>query len=75
MAWNDDRVVHGYDKDGAEIARYDRSGKWYIEPKDGKRRAVKIDEAARAAVEGRVLGNRYGGTIFDARVRKIRAGG
>lgn len=72
MTSNWDRVVHGHDSEGAEIVRYDRAGKWYIEPKDGKRRQVSLDEAARAAVAGTTWGNSYGGARFDARVAQLR---
>lgn len=74
MTLNGDRVVHGHDSEGAEIVRYDRAGKWYIEPKGGKRRKVTLDEAAHAAVAGTTSGNRYGGARFDARVSEIRKG-
>jgi hypothetical protein len=72
MAGFDDRQVHGYTTDGAAIVRYDRAGKWWVEPEGGKRRPVKLDEAAALAAAGRALLNRYGGTRFDATVRALR---
>lgn len=76
-----DRQVHctivpmtGGDK--IEIARYDRSGKYYYE--SGKtRRLLKLAEAAAFAAPTRQAviwhEGRYGGTRFDAAVRKLRA--
>lgn len=72
-----DRIVHGWTADGGEIARYDRAGKWYIEypsNTDRKRRQVTLDEAAKAAIAGKVVLGRYGGTRFDALVRALQAG-
>lgn len=69
---NFDRTVHGFTADGAAIVRYDRAGKWYVEPKEGKRRAVKLTEAVQLAVAGRPLLNKAGGLAFDAKVRKLR---
>lgn len=67
-----DRTVHGTDATGAEIVRYNRARKWYIEPKGGKRRQVSLTEAAQAAADGKAPLGRYGGTAFDARVKEIR---
>jgi len=72
MAKTPERTVHGYDENGAEIVRYERAGKWYLEPTDGgRRRAVTLTEAARLAIAGRVLPNRAGGLAFNAKVRKL----
>lgn len=65
--------MHGYTADGAEIVRYDRAGKWYVEPKGGKRRHVKIAEAVQLAFAGRVLDGRYGGSRFGAKVAELKA--
>ena len=67
-----DRTVHGWAADGSEIARYDRTGKWYLEPPAAtgrKRRQLKIAEAARIAVLGKVVFGRPGGLRFDKVVR------
>lgn len=68
-----DRTVHGVLADGTtEIVRYDRAGKWYFEPREGKRRQVVLEEAARAASLGTHYANQYGGQAFNARVRQIK---
>lgn len=71
-----DRIVHGLTADGGQIVRYDRAGKWYIEyppSSERKRRQVNLGEAAAAAVDGRAIMGRYGGKVFDARVRALQA--
>lgn len=73
MATNFDRTVHGYTADGDPIVRYDRAGKWYVEPKDDKRRLINLTQAAELAIAGKVLENRYGGQMFNTRVKKLRA--
>ncbi len=70
-----DRTVHA-EGVAAEVVRYNRAGKWYIEPKDKtkKRRHVKIKEAAEfAAVAAEVHFGLSGGGSFDALVRRERA--
>ena len=59
---------------GAVIARYDRAGKFYYEPSEGRRRHIKMAEAVQFAllpgstwVEGMP-----GGMRFDAEVRKAK---
>lgn len=73
---SDDRTVHaGYD--GMEIVRYDRSGKWYLEPtnKRLRRQHVKVAAAARNAAWGRENANGWtkfglaGGATFDRLAR------
>lgn len=76
-----DRRVHAQTADGIEIVRYDRSGKWYFERKDGTRRQVSVDMAATAAAEvvkyepiqppAGVYLERPGGRRFDAIFRKL----
>lgn len=69
-----DRTVHGTTTDGAEIVRYERAGKWFVEPVDGgKRRGISLDEAAKLALSGQVFLGRAGGLRFDARVQQLRA--
>lgn len=66
-----DRTVHGFTADGGQVVRYERAGKWFIEYPDARpRRAVKLDDAVAAAVEGTVIFGRPGGLTFDARARK-----
>lgn len=80
-AANADRTVHATTYGGAQIVRYDRSGKWYIEwpdevrgPGARRRKLVTIAEAVETAVEyapGIVFGL-PGGSAFDAKVRRKR---
>ncbi|MBC9927207.1 hypothetical protein [Leucobacter sp. cx-169] len=74
MAFNN-RVVHARCGDG-EVVRYDRTGKYYLE-NELERRRVTLAEAVEFAVQPGVvvLLGRYGGTRFDAEVRKRRARG
>lgn len=66
-----DRKVHGVSPDGAEIVRYDRAGKWYLEhPISGERRKVTVAEAAALAVQGHAFLGIVGGQLFDFRVRE-----
>lgn len=79
MSPSNDRLVHAGLPDGGQVVRYDRAGVWYVEyPAESgvKRRKVKLSEAVALAVEanrapgGFVALGRYGGTRFDADVRK-----
>jgi len=65
-----DRTVHGHNATGDPIVRYDRAGKWYLEPEGGKRRRLSLHEAARMAALGTVRLGQPGGTMFDAAVRQ-----
>ena len=68
-----DRTVHGLTVDGYAIVRYDRSGKWYIEPprESGlKRGLVSVGEAAAMAAKGTHFPRRPGGLQFDRRVER-----
>ena len=70
-----DRAVHAAFPGLEEIVRYDRSGKWYIEPVDGKRRQVGIGEAVARAQElqdrgGTIFLDLPGGGRFDHLVRR-----
>ena len=75
----DDRRVHARSAEGMEVVRYDRAGKWYLEPPKGlglKRQSVKIGDAVRFAVwaaenGGAVHFGLAGGTTFDARVKAM----
>lgn len=66
-----DRCVHARLPNGAEIVRYDRAGKWYIEnPAEQWRRQITINEAARFAgyPHAEVFTGLSGGRLFDAKV-------
>ncbi|SDH54210.1 hypothetical protein [Microbacterium sp. 77mftsu3.1] len=68
-----DRVVHGYTADGHPIVRYERAGKWYVEPEGEKRQHIVLSEAARLAAAGRHIPHQAGGKLFNARVAQVRA--
>lgn len=72
-----DRRVHAVIPFRA-IVRYERAGKWYLEPTDSrgpKRRHITVTQAANLAArylgrgDGRVFFNRPGGQTFDSKVR------
>jgi hypothetical protein len=69
-----DRTVHGLNAAGdAEVVRYDRAGRWYVEPLDGgKRRNVGVRDAARIVAGGTHHPGRSGGMMLDAIVRGER---
>lgn len=72
-----DRTVHAQ-LDDAQLARYDRSGKWYIESRTERRKAVSVAGAVEFAIRadergGKVFLNRAGGTAFDAKFRRAKA--
>lgn len=88
MSWpmrsGEDRTVHARSADGAELVRYDRAGKWYVEhPPETltPRRKVSVNEAVDIAVGwwhngGTPFIGRLGGGMFDAKLRdRYRAGG
>lgn len=60
-AYRDDRVVHAECR-GFQVVRYERAGKWYVEPHDHDhpREHVGVVEAARRALAAEHLG----GTIY-----------
>lgn len=71
----DDRTVHAR-YPGMEIVRYDRAGKWYLEPTHeiAKRQRVTVDEAAKQAKwadehGGSVALGLPGGATFDRMFR------
>lgn len=72
-----DRTVHAA-YDGIEVVRYDRAGKWYLEPTDPtlKRQQVSIADAVAAARWGKRYANgqihlgRCGGSRFDSLVQQ-----
>jgi hypothetical protein len=74
---NEDRTVHAVTREGAEVVRYDRAGKWYIEWPAGTRiprKHIGINEAVNTAVTHchKVNLDLPGGSVFDAKVRKLR---
>lgn len=71
---NSDTTVHAILPDGRRVIRLDNASKWYIENlAEGTRKHVKLDEAVEVAMEGSVKFNVYGGTVFEARVRRVLA--
>ena len=69
---SNDRVVHAFLKDGTEIVRYDRAGKWYAERWDTQRQRLTIKNAATMTLndpESHINFNMVGGTQFDRLVR------
>ena len=67
----DIRTVHAYTNEGSQIVRYDRAGKWYLE-NERTRTRLSIAEAVRFALNGTAFLGRYGGSRFDALVKKAR---
>lgn len=70
-----DRIIHAVCEDGREVVRYQRAGKWYIEPKEGARRLVTIGEAVEVAAVSRLGGGSVyygqpGGSRFDSAVAR-----
>jgi len=67
-----DRRVHARSRGGLEVVRYDRAGKWYLEPgrEDLPRQAVTIADAVKTARfiekdDGEVFRGLPGGSRFD----------
>lgn len=75
MSANFDRTVHATSRDGDEVVRYDRSGKYRLERADGTRANLGLQTAVTEAMLFAVTGGtiylgRPGGMRFDAEVRK-----
>jgi hypothetical protein len=71
-----DRVVHASNHE-AEIVRYDRAGKWYIEYRDGDRRRISLEQAAKFALQlyerdGVILTGKPGGRAFDRTIHEVK---
>lgn len=74
------RTVHARSRDGVEVVRYDKQGKWYLEPPGHlrlPRQHVKIDEAVRFARwaednGGEVFLGHFGGGTFDRKIKEQR---
>lgn len=77
MTADRDRTVHATLPDGAVLARYDRSGKWYLEHPEAtgkKRQLVTLKRAVGLALTSNVVHlNRPGGQMFDAAYRRAHA--
>lgn len=82
MSFNDQDVVHADLSDGSRITRQDRAGKYRLEfaPSAGKKsKAIGLSDAVELIVAdsgkpgSKVHYGRYGGTVFDARVRRALA--
>ena len=76
---SDDRTVHAWTRDGAQLVRYERAGKWYVEydPKSMKpRRHVSLRAAAAFVVEAEAIGGTYvrrvGGSALATAVAQTR---
>jgi hypothetical protein len=67
-----DRHVHIRLRDGREVVRYDRAGKWYIEHPDGRRFWLKFAEAVSWANDpgAEVFTGLPGGSRFDRAVSR-----
>lgn len=74
-----DRIVHASGGDLAvELVRYDKAGKWYIEPRDKSlpRQHVNIDQAVQVAIywwyntNGSPQFDQPGGLQFNRLLRK-----
>lgn len=78
MADREDRTVHALTADGAEVVRYERAGKWYVEVPVGQRQSrggrtrISIDEAVALARDGEAKLGLYGGARFDRKVIAAR---
>lgn len=72
-----DRTVHGLTNLGNEVVRYDRAGKWYIEPGTDprglpqKRESITVFTAARLLAAGQWFGVLPGGQQVAAMVRRL----
>ena len=79
---SDGRTVHAScDSLAVDLVRYDRAGKWYIEPRDKSlpRQQVCIVDAVRTAMYWWTIGgtphfDRPGGVAFNRAIRKLNAG-
>ena len=75
-----ERVVHAVMHDGCEIVRYDRAGKWYLEPINktqhgALRTLLTVDYAVALALGAEtVYPHQYGGGVFWRRYLKAERG-
>ncbi|WP_158303269.1 HNH endonuclease [Prauserella endophytica] len=72
MVADDDRRVHIRLRDGREVVRYDRAGKWFVEFPEGRRHLLKLSEAVEWAFDkgAEVIFGVPGGARFDGLVRQ-----
>ena len=72
-----DRIVHAVLPDGVLLVRYDRSGKWYLEPpanSNRPRQHLTLSGAVQAALVADVVHlGRPGGQQFSAAYRRATA--
>lgn len=66
-----DRRIHARLVTGAEVVRYNRAGKWYLEPTEGKRSALTMADVVALACTPlcEVFYGLPGGEAFDRKVR------
>lgn len=67
------RTVHGVSANGADIVRYDRAGKWYLEPRNAFHSRLTVAEAAGHAALGVHRPGLPGGQAFDSLVARLKA--
>lgn len=70
-----DRTVHARHRDGHEIVRYRKAGKWWLERADGTRAPLQVPTAVSEAADwtatgdATILWDQPGGKLFDSRLR------
>ncbi|MFJ2506297.1 hypothetical protein [Microbacterium sp. NPDC087592] len=69
------RTVHGVSANGHDIVRYDRAGKWYLEPRNAFRSKLTVAQAAGHAALGVHRAGLPGGQAFDAIVARLKSDG
>lgn len=67
-----ERIVHGYTADGAQIVRYNTTSTWWVEDAEGNRTRIDLLRAASAAAEGEALLGLPGGHRFSTEVKAIK---
>lgn len=67
---NSDTMVHAVLPDGRRVVRRDNASKWFFLSPDESYQKVTMDQAVEASLTGEYRLGIYGGTIFDARVRR-----
>jgi hypothetical protein len=67
---NSDTMVHAILPDGRRVVRRDTASKWFILNTDESYQSIKMDQAVDVSLTGEYRLGIYGGTIFDARMRR-----
>lgn len=68
-----DRTVHGRTREGYEVVRYSRAGKWFIETSSDTRQLVTMKVAAKLTAHGGThVQGLPGGQSFDRVVQSIQ---